>query len=181
MIQSGFEIPGQDKSLRLLKDIIKSKRIPHAFLFTGPEGVGKHFAAKEFFRYLNAEALKNNSAPELQKILNLNEPYIKFIFPLPRGKSETADDGPYDKLTDNQMAIVKEEFEMNKLLIDLSEIPVDIKTECLTVIAEAVGRKNVPAVDIGVRFMKFAGRWALTKIGNNSAQFMPMLKSKYME
>ncbi len=111
MIQSGFEIPGQDKSLRLLKDIIKSKRIPHAFLFTGPEGVGKHFAAKEFFRYLNAEALKNNSAPELQKILNLNEPYIKFIFPLPRGKSETADDGPYDKLTDNQMAIVKEEFE----------------------------------------------------------------------
>lgn len=75
--------------------------------------------------------------------------------------------------------IVKEEFEMNKLLIDLSEIPSDIKTECLTIIAETTGRKNVPAVDIGVRFMKFAGRWALTKIGNNSTQFMPMLKSKY--
>jgi 5'-3' exonuclease len=77
--------------------------------------------------------------------------------------------------------IVKEEFEMNKLLINLSEIPSDIKTECLTIIAETTGRKNVPAVDIGVRFMKFAGRWALTKIGNNSAQFMPMLKSKYSE
>lgn len=77
--------------------------------------------------------------------------------------------------------VVKEEFEMNKLLIDLAEIPSDVKTECLTVIAEAVGRKHVPAVDIGVKFMKFAGRWALTKIGNNSAQFMPMLKSKYLE
>ena len=77
--------------------------------------------------------------------------------------------------------IVKEEFEMNKLLIDLSQIPDDIKTECLTVIAEATGRKNVPAVDIGVRFMKFTGRWALTKIGTNANQFMSMLKSKYAE
>jgi 5'-3' exonuclease len=74
---------------------------------------------------------------------------------------------------------VKENYEMNKLLIDLSEIPDDVKTECLSVIAEATGRKNVPAVDIGVRFMKFCGRWALNKIGNNSSQFMPMLKSKY--
>lgn len=76
---------------------------------------------------------------------------------------------------------VKENYEMNKLLIDLSEIPQDIKAECLAVIADATGRKNVPAVDIGVRFMKFCGRWALTKIGNNSTQFMPMLKSKYAD
>ena len=75
--------------------------------------------------------------------------------------------------------VVKETFERNKMLIDLSEIPTDIKDECLTVIADATGRKNVPAVDIGVRFMKFCGRWALNKIGNNSTQFMPMLKSKY--
>jgi 5'-3' exonuclease len=74
---------------------------------------------------------------------------------------------------------VKENYERNRLLIDLSQIPDDIKTECLTVIAEATNAKNVPAVDIGVRFMKFCGRWVLTKIGNNSQQFMPMLKSKY--
>ena len=74
---------------------------------------------------------------------------------------------------------VKDNYERNKLLIDLSEIPSDVRTECLTVIADATGRKNVPAVDIGVKFMKFTGRWALNKIGNNAAQFMPMLKSKY--
>ncbi len=74
---------------------------------------------------------------------------------------------------------VKAKFEINKTLIDLSQIPDDVKTGCLEVIAEVVGRKNVPSVDIGVKFMKFCGRWALTKIGNNSAQFMPMMKSKY--
>lgn len=74
---------------------------------------------------------------------------------------------------------VKTCFERNKLLIDLSQIPDDIKTECLMTIAETTGRKNVPAVNIGVGFMKFCGRWALNKIGNNSADFMPMLKSRY--
>ena len=76
---------------------------------------------------------------------------------------------------------VKDKFEFNKLLIDLSQIPTDIKDECLLVISESVCRKNVPAVEIGVRFMKFAGRWALDKIGKNSADFMPMMKSKYAE
>lgn len=74
---------------------------------------------------------------------------------------------------------VKDKFEFNKTLIDLSQIPDNVKQECLQIIAENVERKNVPAVDIGVGFMKFCGRWALTKIGNNSTQFMPMLKSKY--
>ena len=75
--------------------------------------------------------------------------------------------------------IVKEQYEINRLLIDLSQIPDKIKEDCIGIIAEATGRKNVPSVDIGVKFMKFTGRWSLNKIGNNAAQFMPMLKSKY--
>lgn len=74
---------------------------------------------------------------------------------------------------------VKEAYERNRLLIDLSQIPSDIKVECLSIIATEVERKNVPAIDIGTGFMKFCGRWALTKIGNNSAQFMSLLKAKY--
>lgn len=75
--------------------------------------------------------------------------------------------------------VVKERYEMNKLLIDLSQIPANIKEECLTIIAEETERKDVPALEIGTGFMKFCGRWALTKIGNNAGQFIPMLKSKY--
>lgn len=74
---------------------------------------------------------------------------------------------------------VKTCYERNKLLIDLSQIPADIKAACLTIISEQTSRKNVAAVEIGTGFMRFAGRWALTKIGNNATQFMPMLKSKY--
>jgi 5'-3' exonuclease len=74
---------------------------------------------------------------------------------------------------------VKERYEFNRSLIDLSLIPNNVKTECLLLIAEETGRKNIPAVEIGMAFMKFCGKWALTRIGNNSADFMPMLKSKY--
>lgn len=76
---------------------------------------------------------------------------------------------------------VKEKYEFNRKLIDLTEIPDDIKIESLQIIAEETERKNVPAVEIGHSFMKFTGRWALKKIGDNAAAFMPMLKSKYRE
>lgn len=74
---------------------------------------------------------------------------------------------------------VKEDFERNATLIDLDKIPDDVKADCLAIIADQTGRKSVPAVDIGVGFMKFCGRWALKKIGDNSVAFMPMLKAKY--
>jgi 5'-3' exonuclease len=70
-------------------------------------------------------------------------------------------------------------FKMNSLLIDLTQIPENIKLECLTVISEKTTDKHVPNADIGHAFMKFCGRWALNKIGNNIKDFMPMLKSCY--
>ena len=74
---------------------------------------------------------------------------------------------------------VKDRYEFNRTLIDLARIPNDIKTQCLQIIAEETERKNVPAVEIGMGFMKYCGIWDLKKISGNSADFMPMLKSKY--
>lgn len=74
---------------------------------------------------------------------------------------------------------VKEKYEFNKSLIDLTAIPEYIKNECLNVIAEETNRKDLPAVEIGMSFMRFCGKWNLKKIGDNSADFMPMMKSKY--
>jgi 5'-3' exonuclease len=80
----------------------------------------------------------------------------------------------------NQVSyMVKDKYEFNRKLIDLKEIPEDVKNDCLRIIAEEVDRKNVPAVEIGVHFLKFCGKWDLVKISNSSAAFMPMLKSKY--
>lgn len=75
--------------------------------------------------------------------------------------------------------IVKERFEFNKKLIDLSQIPDDVKFGCLEVIAQETERKNIPAIEIGTAFMRFCGKWDLKRIGNNSTAFMPMLKAPY--
>ena len=74
---------------------------------------------------------------------------------------------------------VKDRYEFNRSLIDLNLIPDEIKTECLQIIAEETGKKNIPSVEIGVGFLKFCGKWALKRIGDASTAFMPMMKSKY--
>ena len=74
---------------------------------------------------------------------------------------------------------VKERYEFNRKLIDLNMIPDETKIECLQIIADETSRKQIPAVEIGMAFMKFCGIWDLKKIGNSSTDYMPMLKSKY--
>ena len=74
---------------------------------------------------------------------------------------------------------VKEKYEFNRTLIDLSQIPDDVKIGCLEIIAEQTGRKSVAAMDVGTGFMKFCGKWALKKIGDNAKAFMPMMLAKY--
>lgn len=44
---NGFSILGQDRALRLLARARRNGRLAHAYLFTGPEGVGKATLARE--------------------------------------------------------------------------------------------------------------------------------------
>ena len=74
---------------------------------------------------------------------------------------------------------VKDKYEFNRLLIDLSQIPEKHKAAFRERICEVVGRKNVPAPEIGMGFMKFCKTWDLQKIGSYPEQFMPLMKSKY--
>lgn len=74
---------------------------------------------------------------------------------------------------------VKDRYELNRTLIDLSQIPDDIKKTCIDAINATVEQKNVPAPEIGMGFMKFCKKWDLQKIGQNPEHFMPMMKAKY--
>lgn len=47
------EVVGQDHIMQTLKNQIKSKRIGHAYLFTGGRGTGKTSTAKIFARAIN--------------------------------------------------------------------------------------------------------------------------------
>lgn len=75
---------------------------------------------------------------------------------------------------------VKDKYEFNRMLIDLSQIPPSIKDTCVKAINETVEQKNVPAPEIGMGFMKFCKKWDLQKIGNSVEHFMPMMKAKYI-
>ncbi len=50
------QIIGQEKAKGFLENVMRRKRVPHAYLFTGISGVGKTSAAKAFTMTLNCEA-----------------------------------------------------------------------------------------------------------------------------
>ncbi|MFH1197651.1 MAG: hypothetical protein V1720_18270 [bacterium] len=110
MEEFGAGILGQSKSVRTLNKIIFSKRIPHALLFNGNSGVGKHLVAVEFAKYLFQSHNLHISEQVLNKITYLSEPYIKYVMPLPRGKNENSDDSPLDKLDESQIKEINEEI-----------------------------------------------------------------------
>jgi len=89
------QIVGQPKVVRLLSNFLNSDKIPHAFLFSGQDGLGKEHAALCFSKELNST---HNSEDVINQISNLAEPFVKYIFPLPRGKNEDNESSPYEKL-----------------------------------------------------------------------------------
>lgn len=46
------DIPGHSEVKKRLRELADSKRIPHAILLEGPEGVGKHALARAFLQYV---------------------------------------------------------------------------------------------------------------------------------
>lgn len=90
----------------------------YAFLFTGADGVGKENAALCFTKELNhSKENQDKSKSVFSLIDNLSEPYIKYILPLPRGKSETEQNDPYEKLTEDEIDQINLEFKKKSKII----------------------------------------------------------------
>ena len=105
------EIPGQLKVKEILAKICESRRVPHAFLFCGSDGVGKFFTAIQFAKILNQKSDQTNSEFINRKISSLQEPYLKMIVPLPRGKGETGNDNATEKLSKEVLLAITDEIE----------------------------------------------------------------------
>jgi DNA polymerase-3 subunit delta' len=100
----------QSKAKGILDSFFEIRRVPHAFIFYGPDGIGKFNTAIQYCKVLYAQfsdEIKNNA---LKKISNLQEPYLKYIFPMPRGKGESGDDSSVDKLTKDQLNSIQAEI-----------------------------------------------------------------------
>ncbi|MDR3610501.1 MAG: DNA polymerase III subunit delta' C-terminal domain-containing protein [Ignavibacteriaceae bacterium] len=101
---------GQQTVLEILDKLIASNNIPHAFLFTGINGIGKEYTAVKFTSALNETNIPDSK--NLDKIISsFAEPYIKYIYPLPRGKNETDDNGPFEKLPLDDLESIQEELQ----------------------------------------------------------------------
>lgn len=71
---------------------------------------------------------------------------------------------------------VRDDFERNRILIDLTAQPDEVKLRCRTAITEQVEQE--PVRNIGMHFMKFCGKWNLQRMGENATQYSEMLSGK---
>ena len=49
------DIKGHEREIQQIKNMLKNKRLPHALLFSGPEGIGKKKLAIKLVKYLNCQ------------------------------------------------------------------------------------------------------------------------------
>jgi len=72
---------------------------------------------------------------------------------------------------------VRDDYERNRILIDLTAQPANIKLSVDTNIREGVRRTTTPQV--GIHLMKFAGKYELNKIADNADTYARWLNSPY--
>ncbi|MGD0337676.1 MAG: DNA polymerase III subunit delta' [Bacteroidota bacterium] len=81
---------GQHRVKELLRRSFEAHRIPHAYLFTGSDGVGKDVMAIELARTINCEHLDRapcGTCGSCIKMASLQHPNLSLVFALPTGKS----------------------------------------------------------------------------------------------
>jgi len=86
---------GQLHAKALLTKAIAQHRLAHAYLFWGPEGVGKSALAIAFARVLLCESGTGSACdacPSCRKMNHLQHPNLKFIFAMPGGEGKKSDD-----------------------------------------------------------------------------------------
>ncbi|MBI4549249.1 MAG: DNA polymerase III subunit delta' [Ignavibacteriae bacterium] len=112
---SWSSIVGQDQVKRILRASIERGRVAHAYLFTGPEGVGKDAMAIELAKVLNCERGRSeacDTCSSCQKIHILQHPNVPLVFALPVGKNEKYGDPPLEKLGDEEIAFIQEQLRL---------------------------------------------------------------------
>ncbi len=106
---------GQARVKQLLQRAIERRSVAHAYLFYGPEGVGKDALAIEFARALQCKVASAESCGECPSCVRTNDlthPDIRVIMPLPVGKGEEAGDDPLAKLPEDSIDQVRTQLRM---------------------------------------------------------------------
>jgi DNA polymerase III subunit delta' len=125
-------IIGQERVKRILRQAIISGRLPHAYLFTGAEGIGKDAAAIELAKVLNCEQPLSEGTEacdvcsSCKNIATFRSPLIKLVFPL--AKTDTWSQKDMDEeveLSREQLALKAEDPYYNIVIPKALEIKLD--------------------------------------------------------
>ena len=74
---------------------------------------------------------------------------------------------------------VLDDYHRNVIIVDLTAQPDAVKTNIATTIAENSISKSIP--QIGVKFMKFCGKYDLKRISDNIQNYVDFLSAPYPE
>lgn len=116
---SWSQIIGQQRIKSVLQRVITDGRIAHAYMFWGPQGIGKDALALEFAKAVNClNPIKTDGnyiacdmCDSCRRAKSLQHPNIKFITALPAGKGEDRKSrSPLAKLSDEQLKQVQDEL-----------------------------------------------------------------------
>ena len=83
------QVIGQEIPKKALQAALKQDRLAHAYLFHGPDGVGKEFCALQLAKAVNCQRLTEDACDECsscEKIDHLNHPDVSLVFPTPDPK-----------------------------------------------------------------------------------------------
>ena len=133
---SGFEnIYGQDLAIEILKSAIAKKHISKAYLFSGPQGVGRKKTAKVFIKAIFDKNFDNESTK--RKIESNNHPDLLWIEPtyIIQGKSITQKEARLESISTksppqirlNQIKLIieflgKKPFESERSIVIIEDI-----------------------------------------------------------
>lgn len=108
-------IINQERVKKILHASLDNDRIAHAYLFSGPDGVGKSVTAIELAKIVNCDqrtSVACGNCPSCKKFDSLQHPNLNIIVPLPVGKNEVSGDSPLAKLSDEEIAVLREQLKL---------------------------------------------------------------------
>jgi DNA polymerase-3 subunit delta' len=91
---------GQESAKRLFRRMLRSNRVPHAILLTGPAGVGEAALALAFARAANCLAGGEepcDACPSCHRIQALTHPDVHLLFPARKSRREGEDVDPEEE------------------------------------------------------------------------------------
>ena len=106
---------GQSRVKGILRSAMERKRLAHAYLFSGAAGSGTEALSIELAKALNCGQSATEACdrcPDCLKMSLLQHPNLHLIFPLPVGKNEKNGDSPLAKLSDDEIAAVREQIQI---------------------------------------------------------------------